>query len=143
MGAGVATSGLSILLVDQVLALEHDGVVATENILDERVLGTLHALEVVIAGPVVLRERLRRPVRLRGGGRVGVGIGLRQAGDARRCDRSDSERDDGLLIVGHLECCQRYKQRMCGWRCNLAERKALMVFVSVASWSGSAATFVL
>ena len=44
---------MSILLVDQVLALEHECVVAAEDVIDERVFGAVHALEVVIPGPAM------------------------------------------------------------------------------------------
>lgn len=40
---------MSVLLVDEALALEHECVVAAVDVLDERHIGALHALEVVIA----------------------------------------------------------------------------------------------
>jgi len=89
---------------------------------------SLAALEVVIAVPVVLRERLRRPVRLRGGGSRVV-VDLRQASDACGSRRSDSEQDDRGAIDRHIGCYQCCEWRIGAETCGLEERKAFMFFL--------------
>jgi hypothetical protein len=89
---------------------------------------SLAALELVIAVPVVLRERLRRPVRLRGSGSRVV-VDLRRANDAFSSRRSDSERDDGGAIGRHIGCYQCCEWRIGAETCGLAERKTFMFFL--------------